>query len=317
MNGSEHNAATTPRRPGQHGDPGAAGRIGHVPDHWTVWAFADIHGVASGFETALQAAGLVDADLRWAAPAETALVGCGDYVDRGTANRRVTALLRRLEEEAAAAGSVVIPARGNHDHLLSTLAEGTSDDLATWLTYGGESTLDDFGLPLPSPADPAATLRRMDEAQAGFLAWLAALPHAVRWRDVLFVHGGLPPWAGLDDLGTETEQHLYVRREWFTTAWETGVFTRFEAGRDRAGRLRPHPATRRRGAVPRRPLHRHRHQRLRQPPHARRRPAPGHAAGAARRHPVRRGASGRRRHARRPRRCEATSGTYCHARPSV
>jgi hypothetical protein len=68
----------------------------------------------------------------------------------------------------------------------------------------------------------------MDEAQAGFLAWLAALPHAVRWRDVLLVHGGLPPWAGLDDLGTGTEQHLYVRREWFTTAWETGVFTRFE-----------------------------------------------------------------------------------------
>jgi hypothetical protein len=204
------------------------GRIRTVPDHWTVWAFADIHGVASGFETALREAGLIDAALHWTAPPGTALVGCGDYVDRGSGNRRVTALLRRLEQEAPAAGGLVVPARGNHDHLLSTLAEGTNDDLATWMRYGGQATLDDFGLPVPSPADPAATLRAMDQAQPGFLAWLAQLPHAVRWRDVLFVHGGLPPWAGLDDLGTQTEQHLYVRREWFTTAWETGVFSRFE-----------------------------------------------------------------------------------------
>lgn len=214
---------------GHRADPEADGRIPRIPDDWTVWAVADIHGVASGFETALREAGLVDGELRWAAPARTALAGCGDYVDRGTANRRVTALLRRLEGEARAAGGLVVAARGNHDHLLSTLAEGTSRDLATWLTYGGHSTLDDFAVGIPDPADPSATLRRMDAAQPGFLAWLAGLPQAVRWRDVLLVHGGLPPWAGPEDLGTHTEQHLYVRRDWFTTPWETGVFGRFEA----------------------------------------------------------------------------------------
>src|SRR3954447_3682763 len=87
-------------------------RIPRVPDDWTVWAFSDPHGVASGLEPALVEAGVVDGSLRWAAPPETALVGCGDYLDRGLESRRVVELLRRLEVEAAEAGGSVVLARG-------------------------------------------------------------------------------------------------------------------------------------------------------------------------------------------------------------
>jgi hypothetical protein len=204
-------------------------RLPRVPDDWTVWAFTDPHGVASGLEPALREAGLVDDALHWVAPPRTALVGCGDYVDRGLDSRRVVQLLRRLEHEAARAGSSVELARGNHEHLLIRLAAGVSDDVETWLFYGGAATLAAWEVGPLDPRDRGAALLELDRTTPGVLAWFGALAHAVRWRDVLFVHGGLPPWAGPDDLGTETDAHLYVRAEFFDTRWETGVFDRFTA----------------------------------------------------------------------------------------
>jgi hypothetical protein len=203
-------------------------RLPTVPDDWRVWAFTDPHGVASGLETALREAGLVDSALRWIAPPRTALVGCGDYVDRGLESRRVVQLLRRLEREAAAAGGAVQLARGNHEHLLLQLAAGESHDFETWLFYGGRATLLSWELAELDPGD-RRTLLELDRSTPGVLAWFGQLAHAVRWRDVLFVHGGLPQWAGLDDLGATTDTHLYVRAEFFDATWESGVFDRFLA----------------------------------------------------------------------------------------
>jgi serine/threonine protein phosphatase 1 len=208
--------------------PSRVRRMPRVPDDWTIWAFTDPHGVASGLEPALREAGLVDEGLRWIAPARTALVGCGDYVDRGLESRRVVQLLRQLEGEAVGAGGALVLARGNHEHLLLQLAAGESQDFETWLFYGGKATLASWGL---AELDPGArrTLLELDRSTPGVLAWLAELAHAVRWRDVLFVHGGLPQWAGPDDLGATTDTHLYVRGEFFDATWESGVFDRFLA----------------------------------------------------------------------------------------
>ena len=90
-------------------------RLPHVPDDWTVWAFSDAHGVTSALIAALQAAGIVDEALHWVAPPRTALVGCGDYLDRGVDVRGLVRLLRRLQADAAAAGGAVLLARGNHE----------------------------------------------------------------------------------------------------------------------------------------------------------------------------------------------------------
>lgn len=200
-----------------------------VPDDWTVWAFSDPHGVASGFTEALRAAGLVDARLRWTAPPRTALVGCGDYLDRGTASRPVVELLARLQEEAPRVGGRVVLARGNHEHLLLQLLSRPDADLETWLRYGGGATLRSWGVGPPDPASPRATVLELESRSPGLTAWLGGLVHGIRWRDVLFVHGGLPPHSGPDDLGRETEAHLWVRGEFFTAPWESGVFGRYEA----------------------------------------------------------------------------------------
>lgn len=203
-------------------------RIVEIDDDWTVWTFSDPHGVATGLEAALVEAGLVDADLRWVAPPRTVLVGCGDYLDRGAASRAVLALLRRLQPEAEAAGGRAVLTRGNHEEMVLHLSFGRHEWLPVWLAYGGDATLQSFG-GAPDDRKPDAGLGLLEEQAPGLFAWLVSLPQAARWRDVLFVHAGLPAGAGPEDLGVTTDAHLWIRGEFFETPWNTGVFDRFVA----------------------------------------------------------------------------------------
>jgi len=204
-------------------------RIAEVPDDWRVWTFSDPHGVATGLEAAVIEAGLVDRSLRWIAPPRTALVGCGDYLDRGADTRRVLALLRRMQPEAAAAGGRAVFIRGNHEEMVLHLSRGRHQWLPVWLAYGGHATLQSYGIAPADPLEDEMALAGVEEQAPGLFAWLAGLPQALRWRDVLFVHGGLPPGAGLDELGMTTDRHLWVRGEFFETPWSTGAFDRFRA----------------------------------------------------------------------------------------
>lgn len=197
------------------------------PD-WTVWAFSDAHGVVTGLRAAFEAAGLVDHELRWVAPPKTALVGCGDYIDRGTDSPGVIDLLRAVERNAAAAGGRAIYCRGNHEQIVLKLSRGEFDLLPNWLEYGGQAMLASYGFGPGSVAELPEFFQRLERRSAGTLDWLDSLAEAVRWRDVLFVHGGLPPGADPDDLGRTTDRHLWVRTEFFDTPWESGAFRGFE-----------------------------------------------------------------------------------------
>jgi serine/threonine protein phosphatase 1 len=201
-----------------------AERLVEIPSDWTVWAFSDPHGVRTGFSAALVDAGLVDREMRWRAPARTALVGCGDYVDRGRDSQGTLALLRRLQPEAESAGSRVVLLRGNHEEMLLHLHAGRQQWLEVWLAYGGHATLESFGCAPANPLDDAAALEGIERAAPGTFGWLGSLSQAARWRDVMFVHGGLPPDHGPDDLGVLTDAHLWIRAEFFETPWNTGAF---------------------------------------------------------------------------------------------
>ena len=217
-------------------------RLPSLPEDWTVWAFSDAHGVVSGLVEALRRAGIVDAAARWCAPPRTALVGCGDYLDRGRDVRGMVALLRRLEREAPGAGGVALLARGNHEQMALWVRDGRRDWIETWLRYGGATTLASYGglaAPpsdgsgslspgsLPDAAEVARDLDLMEAAQPGIFDWLRSLPEAVRWRDILFVHGGLPPDHGPDDLGVTTDEHLWIRSAFTDTPWEAPEFERY------------------------------------------------------------------------------------------
>jgi serine/threonine protein phosphatase 1 len=185
-----------------------------VPDDFTVWAFADPHGMRDPLAEAFRRAGLIDAAERWIAPAGTALVGCGDYIDRGPDSAGVLDLLFRLRDEAAASGSLVVLARGNHEALLEGTLRGIGEDAAVWVSdfAGGTATAVSLGLS-PNSRVLGREARDIAIALIGLApelpARLAAMPDAVRWHDVLFCHAGPVEGFGPDDLGARTDSHLW------------------------------------------------------------------------------------------------------------
>lgn len=203
--------------------------IPRVPDDWVVWAFSDTHGVTSGLISALQTAGILDEALHWVAPPRTALIGCGDYLDRGVDVRGLVRLLRRLEGAARAAGSAVLLARGNHEAMPLMIRDGAPEWLPTWLEYGGDATMAAFDAHPDDARDALRMASRLEATEPGFFGWLEQLPQAVRWRDTLFVHGGLPPHADLAALGSTTDEHLWIRSGFFDTAWDGPEFEAYRA----------------------------------------------------------------------------------------
>ena len=181
-----------------------------VPEDWIVWAASDIHGVSSGFAAALQGAGLIDADQRWMAPPRTALVTCGDSIDRGLDSLGVLRLIDRLGREARAAGGRVIPVRGNHEQFALDTQSRKPGAARLWLAVGGRAAIASF---LPEFESDATRLIAFPERPEIAAMLSATVPYA-RWRDVLFVHAGLPAGMGLDDLWTTTQQ-MFVRGDWF------------------------------------------------------------------------------------------------------
>ena len=67
-----------------------------------VIAFADVHGAYNELVQLLREAGVVNADLGWAA-GKTHVVSLGDLLDRGDDSRKVMDLLMRLQREAGLA----------------------------------------------------------------------------------------------------------------------------------------------------------------------------------------------------------------------
>lgn len=204
-------------------------RLPHLPDDWEVWAFTDAHGVTSGLRRGLREAGLIDADDRWIAPARTALVGCGDYVDRGGDIAGMVALLRRLQTEAADKDGAVLLARGNHEVMPLMIRDGHHEWLETWLEYGGQATVAAFGCPDAADLGPDAVIEMLEACSPGLFEWFDSLPQAVRWRDVIFLHGGLAPGHGPADLGITTDEHLWVRSGFFDVPWGSGAFDAYVA----------------------------------------------------------------------------------------
>jgi hypothetical protein len=86
-----------------------------------------------------------------------------------------------------------------------------------------------FGYASEDAHDARRMVAHLETGAPGLFDWLAGLPQAVRWRDVLFVHGGLPPHHGPDDLGSTTDEHLWIRSGFFDSPWETPAFDAYRA----------------------------------------------------------------------------------------
>lgn len=158
--------------------------------HGRVWAIGDIHGARPRLLELLREAGIVDGRGDWKAEGTTG-VCLGDYFNRGENGAGVVALLRRLQEQARAAGGDLIPLLGNHDVLMSgVLAERRrmpyGEVASRWLLNGGRF-LDLEAL----EGDPAAA------------EWLRHLPAMARVGQTLYLHSDTVAYC---ELGASVEE---------------------------------------------------------------------------------------------------------------
>lgn len=176
-----------------------------------VVAFSDIHGAHEQLVSLLQAADIVDDQLRWTG-GETHVVSVGDLIDRGPDSRGVLDLVMRLQEEASAAGGHFHVVLGNHElmNMMADFRYVTDEDFAAFAGEESVATRDSAFTHFRAahgsrPAKesraefderypPGYFGRRAAFAPTGrYGRWLLGLPLIVVIDDSAFVHGGLSP----------------------------------------------------------------------------------------------------------------------------
>ena len=167
---------------------------GLIPDDWSCWVVADVHGARGGLVAALSRAGSADTAGRWAAPRKTALVLLGDMVGRGADTLGVLRLIDGLSAGARTGGGRVVYVRGNHEQELLDVIAGDGGVMERWLANGGRQALISLGV--ISPQDSRPTIGAVERFLRERHPWLgpqlrATYPY-VLWRGVVMVHAGLP-----------------------------------------------------------------------------------------------------------------------------
>lgn len=188
-----------------------------------VWVMGDVHGMDRRLGELVREAGLIDASGAWTGGRDE-LWCLGDLVDRGTGGAEVVGLLRRLGEEAAAAGGRVGSVLGNHEVLMlaarSMPDEPSNGPFATfredWIANGG----------IP------ATLERLSDEDA---AWMAGLPALARVADALLIHADAGLYLSLGrTLGEANERMTALLAQPEPVTWDglLGVFSERYSLRD-------------------------------------------------------------------------------------
>lgn len=160
-----------------------------APEGVRLCAVGDIHGCADLLDRLMTE---IAADERRAGPAR--LIFLGDYVDRGPDSRGVVERLVALSR--ARPDSVFL--KGNHEAALLDFLEAP-EECAGWLDWGGEATLESYGIrgaASQAPSKLAAALRRA--LRGAHLDFLRSLKVSAAFGDYFFVHAGVKPGVALD-----------------------------------------------------------------------------------------------------------------------
>ena len=168
--------------------------VGVVLGDCRIVAIGDVHGDLENAQRVLQAARVLDANLKWAAGCTT-LIQTGDIVDRGPASLATLDFFRGLREEASMHGGEVIMLLGNHELL--------NFEGATHYVHPEER--DKMGGP--------KKWRALFAAGGAYRAWMEQLDVVASVNNTVFVHAGiLPSFAGLGVAGINRMFHLQVKR---------------------------------------------------------------------------------------------------------
>jgi len=156
-------------------------------------AVGDLHGDLHDALAVLRLAKLIDDEGHWSGGSAT-LVQTGDVVDRGPDSKGVLDLIRRLKDEASAAGGRVVPLLGNHEVMNMT---------GDW-RYVSRADVAGFG-----GVKARIAAFALDGAYGG---WLSERDAVAKVGDAVFVHGGITPkWAarGIDGINAAVRAALH------------------------------------------------------------------------------------------------------------
>jgi hypothetical protein len=180
-------------------------------------AVGDLHGDYQAWVTIARAAGVMDAQGRWAG-GRTTLVQLGDVVDREPDSLKIVRSLQQLEKEAPRSGGRVVVVLGNHEamNLLGDFRYTTAGEYAAFAgpnsaavrdrVYERNRAVIEKAAQASNPALTAQQIRDAWMAQhplgwaehklawspSGELGrWATRNPAIVKIGDTLFVHGGI------------------------------------------------------------------------------------------------------------------------------
>jgi serine/threonine protein phosphatase 1 len=175
-----------------------------------VYAVGDLHGRYDLLVELL--AKISDDSARHAAGRQPVLVMLGDYVDRGPDAARVLEALVWLRRNADWA---LVTLKGNHEQALLRFLEAPRLG-GPWLSFGGDATLQSYGVEPPRPDHGVADLDRARDdllaaMPAAHLRLLQTLELMATVGDYAFVHAGVAPGAALAD--QQEADLLWIREE--------------------------------------------------------------------------------------------------------
>ncbi len=167
-----------------------------LPADTRVYAVGDIHGESLALDRMMEAIAL---DIEQSETVNTnILVLLGDYIDRGRDSRGVIDRLLEIKNGSTEPRFLL----GNHEQsLLRFLSD--PHDAADWLSFGGLSTADSYGVRLPPPqnsVDLEIFCDALDDAiPTSHRDFLQSLEHFVVLGDYVFVHAGIRPRLAMSD----------------------------------------------------------------------------------------------------------------------
>ncbi|WP_332678188.1 metallophosphoesterase family protein [Brevundimonas sp.] len=187
-----------------------------IPDGTVVWSIGDIHGRLDLLHPLVDA---IQADLDATVADRKVVVFLGDYVDRGQDSRGVIQFLAGLTADRGIEWRFL---RGNHEQAMLDFLEDPAEG-AKWCEYGGDATLQSYGLRVPQLkhkleawAHLSADLaHRVTPAEKQFLENLE-LSFAV--GDYFFAHAGARPGEALDR--QSADDLMWIRRSFLDSEIE-------------------------------------------------------------------------------------------------
>jgi len=159
------------------------------PKGQRAYVVGDVHGRLDLLEQLLDS---IHEEIAADPPRKVLLVFLGDLIDRGPNSAEVIERLRTYSHERVRPVFLL----GNHEEVLLRILDGEAELIAKWRWFGGDETLESYGLKsrrIAAMEDQAALKEIREAIPQEHVTFLKTFADTCRFGDYLFVHAGVRP----------------------------------------------------------------------------------------------------------------------------